>query len=105
MGKASRTKGASFEREIVNAHKREGIDAERVPLSGAAGGSYGHDVIVKSPALGRVKVEAKRRASGFKLLYDALEQSPNTDAVVIRADRKEALYVMPESVWLQCMKG
>ena len=35
MGKSQRIKGSSFEREIVNKHKDWGVDAKRVPLSGA----------------------------------------------------------------------
>ena len=43
-GKASRDKGARREREFVKLLKKEGIKAERVPLSGACGGSYSGDI-------------------------------------------------------------
>ena len=43
-GKASRDKGANFEREIVNLHKSWGVDAERIPLSGAVKGNYSGDL-------------------------------------------------------------
>ena len=44
MGKASRDKGAGFEREMVNWHRNLGMsneDIKRVPLSGAAEGFKG----------------------------------------------------------------
>ena len=40
MGRMSRTKGGRVERELVNKLKESGIAAERVPLSGAAGGTF-----------------------------------------------------------------
>ena len=42
-GKSSRDKGLRVEREIVNALRELGVDAERVPLSGSAGGSFSGD--------------------------------------------------------------
>ena len=46
MGKMSRDKGARRERELVNIFKDNNIHAERVPLSGAAGGRFSGDVDV-----------------------------------------------------------
>ena len=43
-GKASRDKGANFEREVVNWHKDRNVEAERVPLSGAVKGNYSGDL-------------------------------------------------------------
>src|SRR4051812_19739032 len=42
-GRRSRDKGARVERAIVNALQTGGFAAERVPLSGAAGGRYSGD--------------------------------------------------------------
>ena len=83
MGKASRDKGARAEREIAKL-----LGGERVPLSGAAGGSYTGDVI--APHLGRGEV--KIRARGFKQLYGWLD---GNDFLAIRADRKDWLVIMP----------
>lgn len=44
MSRASRDKGARAEREIVHRHRELGVHAERVPLSGAAGGRFIGDV-------------------------------------------------------------
>ncbi len=91
MGKASRDKGALFEREVVNALKEHHLNAKRVPLSGAAEGFKG-DVLVDVHWQDKpLKLECKRRANGFGLIYDNLGDN---DAVVVRADRKPAVVCM-----------
>ena len=93
VGKFSRDKGARFERELVRLFQMEGIAAERIPLSGSAGGSFAGDLTI--PVLGVDKrFEAKKRAGGFKLLYDFLSdhfglfvaQDRSTPLVVLRVD-------------------
>ena len=89
-GLKSKRKGSGFEREVVNALRALGVAAERVPLSGAAGGSYCDDVT--APVLGEDKrFECKRRASGFKTLYGWL--SP-TYGLIVRDDHCPALVVL-----------
>jgi|TARA_Y100000015_G_scaffold13333_1_gene12829 Holliday junction resolvase len=90
-GKAARVKGASFEREIVNWHKERGVDAERIPLSGAMKGNYASDIKI-GPQLA-LTAECKRRARGWQDIYDAFDQD-NSDVVFIRKDRKPALVVL-----------
>lgn len=82
MGKSQRDKGLRREREFVQL-----IGGERIPLSGAAGGSFKGDV--KGMGL---TWELKARRDGFKLLYNWLE---NVDALAVKADRKEWLVVIP----------
>lgn len=90
-GRAPRQKGNRFERAIVRLFQDAGFGAERVPLSGSAGGSYLGDLTV--PLLGRdLVVEAKSRGAGFKQLYDWLE---GRDLLIVRADRKRPLVVLP----------
>jgi hypothetical protein len=91
MSKASRTKGNGYEREIVNWFTARGVEAERVPLSGAAKGSYAADLRF-GPALGWTG-EAKRFASGLAKMYQALEQD-GADVVFARGDRKPTLVCM-----------
>lgn len=91
-GKASRDKGANFEREIVNWHKNCDVPAERIPLSGAVKGNYKGDIRL-GPTLGLL-AECKRKARGFGTLYDALSQD-DADLLFVRDDRKETLVVMP----------
>jgi hypothetical protein len=83
-GKASRDKGQRGEREFAKL-----IGGLRVPLSGAQEG-YGNDVI----GLG-LEWEVKRRKSGFKTLYEWVEdEREKPDAVALRTDNNQ---------WLVCM--
>lgn len=89
-GKASRNKGNRFEREIVDLFQEHGLAAERVPLSGAAGGKFSGDVSV--PVLGIDRcIEAKIRKSGFGQIYAWLE---GNYAVVSRRDRSDPLITL-----------
>src|SRR5262249_3399022 len=90
-GRKSRQKGDRLERAIVRVLQERGFGAERVPLSGSAGGSYCGDISV--PLLGRdLTVECKARKDGFRELYAWLD---GRDALIVRADRKEPLVVVP----------
>jgi Holliday junction resolvase len=90
-GKASRDKGNRAERAIVKFLQERGFAAERVPLSGSAGGSYLGDLTVPIIGTSRV-VEVKARAKGFRQLYDWLV---DRDILIVRADRSEPLVVLP----------
>jgi Holliday junction resolvase len=90
-GRASRDKGNRAERTIVKFLKDRGFNAERVPLSGAAGGSYLGDLTVSIANLSRV-VEVKARATGFRELYRWLV---DRDMLIVMADRSEPLVVLP----------
>jgi len=48
-------KGDRVEREIVNLHHECGNDAERVPLSRAAGGSFSGDILIEGTHRAAVK--------------------------------------------------
>ncbi len=90
-GRASRDKGNRAERAIVKFLQDHGFAAERVPLSGSAGGSYLGDISV--PLLGVDRcAEVKVRANGFRELYRWLEQR---DLLIVRADRSEPLVILP----------
>jgi Holliday junction resolvase len=90
-GRASRDKGNRAERAIVKFLQERGFAAERVPLSGSAGGSYLGDLTVPIIGVDRV-VEVKARADGFKQLYAWLV---DRDILIVRADRSEPLVVLP----------
>lgn len=81
-GKRPRRKGTDAEREFARL-----VGGRRVPLSGSIGGDFAGDV--EWPGVGRGEV--KRRAQGFKQLYDWLE---GRDFLALRADRKEWLVVL-----------
>src|ERR1700745_3003483 len=67
-GRKSRDKGNRAERSVVKFLQDRGFAAERVPLSGSAGGSYLGDISVPVLGVDRV-VEVKCRANGFRELY------------------------------------
>lgn len=95
VGLFSRRKGQREEQAVVSLHKREGFEAKRVPLSGAADGFKG-DVIVHG-----LTGESKLRAAGFKQIYSWLGDN---DFLTLRHDNAERLYVVPESLWLRLLK-
>lgn len=95
-GKSPRQKGDRFERECVNFLCANGLFAERVPLSGAAGGSFDSDVQVSLYKPGRGehdihKFECKIRQRAWLDLYQWLE---GNFGLFIRRDKGEALVVL-----------
>jgi len=102
MGKASRDKGARFEREIVHTAEVRGLHAVRVPLSGATDFAKG-DVVVSND-VDSWTIEAKKRANGFRTIYAWLEKG-DCDLLVIGADRKRALAVMPLADFFDLLAG
>jgi hypothetical protein len=70
-GHRSRNKGTRNERALVRYLQEHGFAAERIPLSGSAGGRFVGDLSL--PLLGRDRcVEVKCRGNGFRKLYDWL---------------------------------
>jgi hypothetical protein len=100
VAKSQRDKGARNECALVNTLKAAGLAAERVPLSGAAGGTFAGDIIIPTRA-GQFKIEAKLRGDGFKELYKWIE---GNHAVIVRADRKEALAVLRIADFIELFK-
>jgi Holliday junction resolvase len=90
-GRASRQKGDRAERALVKFLQQHGFAAERIPLSGAAGGRFTGDLSL--PLLGVDRcVEVKVRANGFRELYGWLV---GRDVLVVKQDRAEPLVVIP----------
>jgi Holliday junction resolvase len=75
----------------VHALRSAGFAAERVPLSGSAGGSYAGDILVKLLSVG-LRVEAKARGNGFGRLYRWLA---GADLLIVKQDRAEPLVIVP----------
>jgi len=93
VGKRSRDKGRRNEQQIVNLLKDAGIEAERVPLSGACGGSFSGDIVIDGE-----RYEAKIRATGFRQIYEYLGDH---DGLFLRADRQELLIVLRAADWIE----
>ena len=90
-GRRPRDKGNRAERALVRLLQGSGFAAERVPLSGSAGGRFSGDVSI--PLLGVDRcVEVKVRGTGFGQLYNWLE---GRDLLVAKADRREPLVILP----------
>lgn len=88
MGAKSRTKGAAAEREVATL-----LGHARNARNGLEDGD------LKVPADCRFAFEVKRRARGFPLAYEALDQavgyeSERVPVAVIRDDRKDWLVVL-----------
>ena len=106
MGKLSRDKGAARERELVNLHRKIGIPAERIPLSGAmAYQGNGHDLDIHLPFLAGplcCQVKAYKGPRGTKGITDALSDA---DALFLRYDAEPGhpapppLVVLPWATW------
>ena len=91
MGKASRDKGARFEREVVNDLIAKGLKAQRVPLSGATTFAKGDvEVIAGFDGTTRFTGECKRRADLPKIF----EELGDFDFLAVREDRGETLVVI-----------
>lgn len=103
MGKASRDKGKRFELEIKHTAEDHGLDAVRVPLSGATDFAKG-DVVVTAPGGVKWTIECKKRGNGFKTIYRFLEKG-DCDLLVIGADRKPALAVLPLEDFFDLLAG
>lgn len=100
MGKFSRSKGKRFETEIVHRLKDGGLPAERVPLSGGAGGSFTGDVIFRHNGAD-LKLEAKKRATGFTQIYQWII---GNYGLVIGRDHAEPLIVLRLQDFVRLLK-
>lgn len=98
-GKKSRDKGNRIEREIVNIHREEGILAERVPLSGAAGGSFTGDVVIAGVWTSEVK--SRSGGDGFRTIERWLADN---DLLFLRRDRQKPLVVIPWENYIMLAK-
>ena len=91
----SKRKGDTGEREVVDFLTRLCMDAQRVPLSGAAGGMFTADVHFRNPNAKTKEVwnvEVKRRGKdAFKTDYKWLQ---GADMTFKRADNQEWLVTM-----------
>jgi Holliday junction resolvase len=90
-GRSPRQKGNRTERALKHYLLQRGLPAERVPLSGSAGGRFGGDLLLT--LLGRDHiVEVKARRRGFEALYSWLD---GRDMLIVKADRREPLVILP----------
>ena len=77
-----------------------GLAAERVPLSGAAGGRFGGDLEIPVKGIDS-RFEVKCRAGGFKFLYDNIT---GVYGLIVKQDRQEPLVVIRLSEFAELAK-
>jgi hypothetical protein len=77
--------------------KAAGLDAERVPLSGAAHGSFGGDLVVNGM---KFEVKVRSDGSGFKQLYDWIDGNAG---LFVRRDRNAWLVTIRIEDWVRLM--
>ena len=90
----NRVRGYQLEKETVDFWKEQGAEVKRV-LSSGAYKHFSHD-LAGDIKLGPYVVEAKRKKSGFKFLYDALNQDDVNDMLVLKQDRCRRIYLLEE---------
>lgn len=104
MSKKSIRKGKAGENEVVKLLQRYGIQAERVPLSGALKSSrYAGDVVL---ANGK-RIEVKRRKTGLKTIQKWLNQDKYTNYIFFRedGDRENWIVIMPIGEFIELIKN
>ena len=95
MSKLSRDKGSRTERNLVKELISLGYDARRVDKKiGQLGSqdSYDLEILNKNQDID-CRIEVKCRSNGFKQLYKWIDEYPNIDALIIKADNKPFLVV------------
>lgn len=97
-GKRHRKKGDRVERELVRLHEEHDIQAERVPLSGAAGGSFAGDLIIAGKY--RAEVKARKSGGGFAMIERWLG---GHNLLFLRRDRRSPLVVMDFDMYTKLM--
>ena len=116
MGKKSRDKGYRGEHNLVKILSKAGLNAKRVPLSGATSFAGGDIRIYDYELRGEVKL--RKNGEGFKKLYKWLKEEKkekkikegmfkqiqkwikDNDCLFLKADRQPYLVVMPIDVFI-----
>tara|TARA_R110000851_G_scaffold104624_7_gene222363 strand:- start:1496 stop:1840 length:345 start_codon:yes stop_codon:yes gene_type:complete len=103
MANRNKQRGYELEKETADFWKESGVEARRVFASGAYG-RLGEEFEGDVQLAGKYVIEAKRKKSGFKFLYQALDQGGGSDMIVVREDRARRLYVMEEDTVLDLLR-
>lgn len=101
MPNRNKQRGYELEKETVDAMRAAGVECKRV-LSSGAFKHYDPDLEGDIKLAGHYTVEAKRKKSGFKFLYDALDQD-SADLVVVRQDRARRIWILEEDTLIDLL--
>jgi Holliday junction resolvase len=106
MPNRAKQKGDRGERAVVELlNSIEGIHAQRIPLSGAAGGEFLGDVKIwrdGDRSCPEYVAECKVRAKGFTSFYEWLRDN---DFLFIKQDREKQLVVMDFDTFRQLLEA
>jgi Holliday junction resolvase len=97
----NKQRGYQLEAETRSFWQEAGFECRRIFASGAykmLGEDFKGDLILEG-----LRVECKRKKSGWKQLYSALDQD-SADLLVVREDRARRLYIMEESTVLKLLQ-
>lgn len=88
-------KGDRAERFIVKELQALGLEAQRVPLSGAAGGKFVGDIVLEVPGIGKRlgEVKVRKDAQGFRLIEKWLREGLN-DYLFLKRDYGKPFVVL-----------
>ena len=104
-GRRSQRKGYVVENAIVNLHKDAGIEATRVPLSGATGyrGNVGDVDVRVFPDGELIPCEIKARANGEG--FTTLERwMGNHEVMFLKRNRQKPMVVISWDLWIETLK-
>lgn len=97
----SKAKGTRLESSLVKTLLDNGIQAERIPLSGSLGGKYSSDVVIGSVDHPVYRIECKNRESIADYMWTYLEP---VDFLVLKKNHKPALVVMELDQFMSLLK-
>jgi hypothetical protein len=101
MANRNKQRGYELERETVLAMQANGVPCQRVFGSGAF--KAAHQDLEGDLKLGPYTVECKRKKSGYKFLYQSLDQD-GADLLCVREDRQRRLWIMEEATLLDLLE-
>ena len=94
-GKSAKRKGTRVEREFVNQAKAEGLEARRVPGSGAFAGLPG-DAYIEG-----LRCECKARKNGWATMEKWID---GNDVLLLKPDNKDAMVVLWWKDWVKQLR-
>jgi len=106
MSKKAVSVGRGFEYRVRDWFRRAGLEANRVPVSGAAPIMKG-DVVVKVNEGLELVVECKRRTGGYKELFRWLKEAEGkgVDMVVLGVGRQKPVVVIGIDKFIELVLG
>ena len=100
MSSASQEKGSRRERGVVEIFESYGVDAQRVPLSGQAGGLFSGDIVLNEEY--KVEVKGRKDGRGFTCIK---KWKGENDVLVVWEDYGKPMAILDAELLAQIMAG